>query len=76
MMMSQDQYSKFLTLNWLTYLSPVPDFSGELGLTVIAISAEPDGDSGDFDDLKVELAPVVDQEDGQVVNLKASKTAK
>ncbi|MGR4998890.1 Ig-like domain-containing protein [Vibrio celticus] len=50
------------------YLKPVPDFSGELELTVIAISTEPDGDSGEFPmTLKVELAPVVDQEDGQVV---------
>ncbi|MCG9692980.1 RTX toxin [Vibrio sp. Isolate22] len=48
---------------------PVPDFSGELELTVIAISTEPDGDSGEFPmTLKVELAPVVDQEDGQVVS--------
>ena len=51
------------------YLKPVPDFSGELELTVIAISTEPDGDSGEFPmTLKVELAPVVDQEDGQVVS--------
>ncbi|WP_061040126.1 type I secretion C-terminal target domain-containing protein [Vibrio coralliirubri] len=50
------------------YLKPVLDFSGELELTVIAISTEPDGDSGEFPmTLKVELAPVVDQEDGQVV---------
>ncbi|MEZ9661385.1 type I secretion C-terminal target domain-containing protein [Vibrio sp. 10N.261.52.F3] len=51
------------------YLKPVPDFSGELELTVIAISTEPDGDSGEFPmTLKVELAPVVDQEDGQVIS--------
>ncbi|WP_299131131.1 RTX toxin [uncultured Vibrio sp.] len=51
------------------YLKPVPDFSGELELTVIAISTEPDGDSGEFPmTLKVELAPVVDQEDGQMVS--------
>ncbi|MEZ8882503.1 RTX toxin [Vibrio sp. 10N.261.51.A7] len=51
------------------YLKPVLDFSGELELTVIAISTEPDGDSGEFPmTLKVELAPVVDQEDGQVVS--------
>ncbi|WP_061016508.1 RTX toxin [Vibrio splendidus] len=51
------------------YLKPVPDFSGELELTVIAISTEPDGDSGEFPmTLKVELAPVVDQKDGQVVS--------
>ncbi|WP_146448762.1 T1SS-143 repeat domain-containing protein [Vibrio kanaloae] len=51
------------------YLKPVPDFSGELELTVIAISTEPDGDSGEFPmTLKVEVAPVVDQEDGQIVN--------
>ncbi|WP_146456887.1 hypothetical protein, partial [Vibrio splendidus] len=38
-------------------------------LTVIAISTEPDGDSGEFPmTLKVELAPIVDQEDGQTVN--------
>ncbi|MEZ9244162.1 Ig-like domain-containing protein [Vibrio lentus] len=51
------------------YLKPVTDFSGELELTVIAISTEPDGDSGEFPmTLKVELAPVVDQEDGQTVS--------
>ncbi|MEZ8036324.1 T1SS-143 repeat domain-containing protein [Vibrio crassostreae] len=51
------------------YLKPVPDFSGELELTVIAISTEPDGDSGEFlMTLKVELAPIVDQKDGQVVS--------
>ncbi|MFI3275055.1 Ig-like domain-containing protein [Vibrio sp.] len=51
------------------YLKPVADFSGELELTVIAISTEPDGDSGEFPmTLKVELAPVVDQEDGQTVS--------
>ncbi|MEZ9314709.1 Ig-like domain-containing protein [Vibrio lentus] len=51
------------------YLKPVNDFSGELELTVIAISTEPDGDSGEFPmTLKVELAPVVDQEDGQTVS--------
>lgn len=51
------------------YLKPVPDFSGELEITVIAISTEPDGDSGEFPmTLKVELAPVVDQKDGQVVS--------
>ncbi|CAK1849209.1 RTX toxin [Vibrio crassostreae] len=55
-------------LNYL-YLKPVADFSGELELTVIAISTEPDGDSGEFPmTLKVELAPVVDQEDGQTVS--------
>ncbi len=53
------------------YLKPVTDFSGELELTVIAISTEPDGDSGEFPmTLKVELAPVVDQEDGQTVSTK------
>ncbi|PMN53379.1 RTX toxin [Vibrio lentus] len=51
------------------YLKPVTDFSGELELTVIAISTEPDGDSGEFPmTLKVELAPFVDQEDGQTVS--------
>ncbi|WP_261886987.1 T1SS-143 repeat domain-containing protein [Vibrio pomeroyi] len=51
------------------YLKPVADFSGELELTVIAISTEPDGDSGEFPmTLKVELAPVVDQKDGQTVS--------
>ncbi|PMM60768.1 RTX toxin [Vibrio splendidus] len=51
------------------YLKPVTDFSGELELTVIAISTEPDGDSGEFPmTLKVELAPIVDQEDGQTVS--------
>nr|WP_241904401.1 Ig-like domain-containing protein [Vibrio cyclitrophicus] len=51
------------------YLKPITDFSGELELTVIAISTEPDGDSGEFPmTLKVELAPVVDQEDGQTVS--------
>ncbi|MEZ9012669.1 RTX toxin [Vibrio splendidus] len=51
------------------YLKPIPDFSGELELTVIAISTEPDGDSGEFPmTLKVELAPIVDQEDGQTVS--------
>ncbi|NOJ08654.1 T1SS-143 repeat domain-containing protein [Vibrio splendidus] len=51
------------------YLKPVTDFSGEMELTVIAISTEPDGDSGEFPmTLKVELAPIVDQEDGQVVS--------
>ncbi|UXA00540.1 RTX toxin [Vibrio splendidus] len=51
------------------YLKPITDFSGELELTVIAISTEPDGDSGEFPmTLKVELAPIVDQEDGQTVS--------
>ncbi|MEZ8640814.1 Ig-like domain-containing protein [Vibrio sp. NC2] len=51
------------------YLKPVTDFSGALELTVIAISTEPDGDSGEFPmTLKVELAPIVDQEDGQTVS--------
>ncbi|MEL0607741.1 RTX toxin [Vibrio echinoideorum] len=51
------------------YLKPVTDFSGEMELTVIAISTEPDGDSGEFPmTLKVELAPIVDQEDGQTVS--------
>ncbi|MBY7729539.1 RTX toxin [Vibrio splendidus] len=51
------------------YLKPITDFSGELELTVIAISTEPDGDSGEFPmTLKVELSPIVDQEDGQTVS--------
>ncbi|MCK8083935.1 RTX toxin [Vibrio sp. 1CM8B] len=51
------------------YLKPVDDFSGELELTVIAISTEPDGDTGEFPmTVRVELAPVVDQKDGQVVS--------
>ncbi|MCZ8485025.1 hypothetical protein O9993_00725 [Vibrio lentus] len=40
-------------------------------------STEPDGDSGEFPmTLKLELAPVVDQEDGQTVKIKVLKTAK
>ncbi|XNJ84021.1 Ig-like domain-containing protein [Vibrio cyclitrophicus] len=51
------------------YLKPITDFSGELELTVIAISTEPDGDSGEFPmALKVTLDPVVDQTDGVVVS--------
>ncbi|OMO32073.1 RTX toxin [Vibrio sp. 10N.261.45.E1] len=51
------------------YLKPVGDFSGGLELTVIAISTEPDGDTGEFPmTLKVELAPVVDQNNGQVIS--------
>ncbi len=51
------------------YLKPITDFSGELELTVIAISTEPDGDSGEFPmTLKAELSPIVDQEDGQTVS--------
>lgn len=50
------------------YLKPVGDFSGELELTVIAISTEPDGDTGEFPmTLQVTVDPVVDQSDGQNV---------
>ncbi|WP_408063557.1 RTX toxin [Vibrio pelagius] len=50
------------------YLKPVGDFSGEIELTVIAVSTEPDGDSGSFPmTLKVTLEPVVDQKDGIAV---------
>ncbi|MCF7493979.1 RTX toxin [Vibrio sp. L5-1] len=59
------------------YLKPVTDFSGEMELTVIAISTEPDGDSGEFPmTLKVELAPIVDQEDGQTVSTQGIEDSK
>ncbi|WP_139685346.1 T1SS-143 repeat domain-containing protein [Vibrio tasmaniensis] len=51
------------------YLKPVGDFSGGFELTVIAISTEPDGDTDEFPmTLKVELAPVVDQKNDQVIS--------
>lgn len=48
------------------YVKPEQDFSGQLTFTVIAITTEPDGDTGKFVyDLNVDVAPVVDQSDGQ-----------
>ncbi|MDR9827730.1 RTX toxin, partial [Vibrio sp. FNV 38] len=51
-----------------TYIKLTQDFSGDFSLTVRAITTEPDGDTGAFDyTLKVDVAPVVDQSDGQVI---------
>ncbi|KJY82981.1 RTX toxin [Vibrio galatheae] len=50
------------------YLKPVADFSGQLTLSVIAISTEPDGDSGEYPmTVEIEVLPQVDQVDGQVI---------
>ncbi|MGR5467256.1 RTX toxin [Vibrio astriarenae] len=52
-----------------TYIKTPQDFSGRLELIVRAITTEPDGDTGSFDyDLKVDVAPVVDQSDDQVIS--------
>ncbi|EGQ9168524.1 RTX toxin [Vibrio cholerae] len=50
------------------YLKPIKDFSGKISLDVIAISTEPDGDSGEFPlKLEVTISPKVDQSNGQVI---------
>ncbi|WP_117234609.1 RTX toxin [Vibrio maerlii] len=50
------------------FLKPQQDFSGNLTLDVIAISTEPDGDSGEFPmTVEIEVLPVVDQSDGVAV---------
>ncbi|MEH0665940.1 type I secretion C-terminal target domain-containing protein [Vibrio scophthalmi] len=51
------------------YLKPVKDFSGQLTLSVIAVSTEPDGDAGEFPmTVEIEVLPQVDQADGQVIS--------
>ncbi|GAL16430.1 RTX toxins and related Ca2+-binding proteins [Vibrio astriarenae] len=52
-----------------TYIQTPQDFSGQIAMTVRAITTEPDGDTGAFDyDLKIDIAPVVDQSNGQTLS--------
>ncbi|WP_411991313.1 hypothetical protein [Agarivorans sp. DSG3-1] len=47
------------------YIKTTDDFSGELSFDIIAISTEPDGDSGDFNyTVNIEVSPIVDENDG------------